>query len=63
MRSRKTGNVTMLSYLSSSFMYTKLANLILWFNADYLMGIIYGVLFVRKYPRLVTKWGVGMSGL
>ncbi|ENN75002.1 hypothetical protein HUJ04_000069 [Dendroctonus ponderosae] len=46
MRSRKSGNVTMLSYLSSSFMYTKLANLILWFNADYLMGIVYAVLFV-----------------
>lgn len=45
-RTRKAGSVTMISYLSSSFVYTKLANLILWFNADYSMGIIYGILFI-----------------
>ncbi|XP_076254023.1 thioredoxin-related transmembrane protein 2 homolog isoform X2 [Rhynchophorus ferrugineus] len=46
MRTRKAGSVTMINYLSSSFIYTKIANLILWFNADYLMGIIYGVIFI-----------------
>ncbi|CAG9770055.1 unnamed protein product [Ceutorhynchus assimilis] len=46
MRTRKAGSVNMISYLSSSFIYTKIANLILWFNADYLMGILYGVLFI-----------------
>ncbi|XP_060532812.1 thioredoxin-related transmembrane protein 2 homolog [Cylas formicarius] len=45
-RTRKSGSVTMISYLSSSFIYIKLANLILWFNADYLMGIIYGIVFI-----------------
>lgn len=47
-RTRKTGSVTMINYLSSSFIYTKIANLILWFYADYRMGLIYGVIFVRK---------------
>lgn len=37
-RTRKTGSVTMISYLSSSFVYTKVANLILWFYADIRMG-------------------------
>ncbi|XP_050302008.1 thioredoxin-related transmembrane protein 2 homolog [Anthonomus grandis grandis] len=46
MRTRKTGSVSMISYLSSSFIYTKIANLILWFNADYKMGIVYGILFI-----------------
>lgn len=46
MRTRKAGSLTMINYLSSSFIYTKIANLILWFNADYRMGIIYGVIFI-----------------
>ncbi|EFN88049.1 Thioredoxin domain-containing protein 14-like protein [Harpegnathos saltator] len=33
-RTRKTGSVTMINYLTSSFVYTKVANLILWFYAD-----------------------------
>ncbi|XP_066154730.1 thioredoxin-related transmembrane protein 2 homolog [Euwallacea fornicatus] len=45
-RTRKSGSVSMISYLSSSFLYTKIANLILWFNADYLYGIIFGILFI-----------------
>ncbi|RZC42547.1 thioredoxin-related transmembrane protein 2 -like protein [Asbolus verrucosus] len=45
-RSRKSGSVSMISYLSSSFVYTKVANLILWFNADFLMGIFYGIIFI-----------------
>ncbi|KAG8224604.1 hypothetical protein J437_LFUL009179 [Ladona fulva] len=48
-RTRKAGSVTMINYLSSSFVYTKVANLILWFYADARMGILYGVLFVCKY--------------
>ncbi|XP_018561692.1 thioredoxin-related transmembrane protein 2 homolog [Anoplophora glabripennis] len=46
MRTRKTGSVSMINYLSSSFIYTKIANLILWFSADFLMGIIYGIIFI-----------------
>ncbi|KAJ8950769.1 hypothetical protein NQ318_011262 [Aromia moschata] len=46
MRSRKAGSLSMINYLSSSFVYTKVANLILWFNADYLMGIIYAIIFI-----------------
>lgn len=47
-RTRKAGSVTMINYLSSSFIYTKVANLILWFSADILMGIIYGIVFICK---------------
>ncbi|CAG9818697.1 unnamed protein product [Phaedon cochleariae] len=46
MRTRKAGSVSMINYLSSSFIYTKVANLILWFSADYLMGIVYGIIFI-----------------
>lgn len=45
-RTRKTGNVTMINYLTSSFIYTKIANLILWSYADYLYGIAFFVVFV-----------------
>ncbi|XP_022901047.1 thioredoxin-related transmembrane protein 2 homolog [Onthophagus taurus] len=46
LRTRKSGRVNMISYLSASFIYTKIANLILWFYADFVMGIIYGVVFI-----------------
>lgn len=39
-------SVTMINYLTSSFLYTKLANLILWFYSDAKLGIAYGVLFI-----------------
>lgn len=45
-RSRKTGCGTMITYLTSSFIYTKVANLILWSYADYLYGFIFGVVFI-----------------
>ncbi|XP_031632340.1 thioredoxin-related transmembrane protein 2 homolog [Contarinia nasturtii] len=45
-RTRKTGSVTMINYLTSSFIYTKIANLILWAYADYLYGVIFGVVFI-----------------
>lgn len=45
-RTRKAGSVTMINYLSASFMYTKVANLILWFYADFRMGLTFGVIFV-----------------
>ncbi|KAG5347007.1 TMX2 protein, partial [Acromyrmex charruanus] len=45
-RTRKTGSVTMINYLTSSFMYTKGANLILWFYADVRMGILYAFIFI-----------------
>ncbi|KAH8355074.1 hypothetical protein KR093_004991 [Drosophila rubida] len=38
-RSRKTGSVTMINYLSSSFLYTKVANMILWSYADFRYGL------------------------
>lgn len=46
-RTRKTGSVTMINYLSSSFVYTKVANLILWFYADIRMGILFAIVFIR----------------
>lgn len=45
-RTKKAGSVTMINYLTSSFMYNKVANLILWFYADVRLGIVYGILFV-----------------
>ncbi|KAK9681026.1 Thioredoxin [Popillia japonica] len=45
-RTRKAGSVSMINYLSASFVYTKIANLILWFYADFIMGIMYGIVFV-----------------
>ncbi|KAK7869174.1 hypothetical protein R5R35_006625 [Gryllus longicercus] len=45
-RTKKAGSVTMINYLTSSFIYNKIANLILWYYADVRMGIIYTVLFV-----------------
>lgn len=46
MRTKKTGSVTMISYLSSSFVYTKVANLILWFYADIRMGIMFAIVLI-----------------
>ncbi|XP_030385529.1 thioredoxin-related transmembrane protein 2 homolog [Scaptodrosophila lebanonensis] len=45
-RSRKTGSVTMINYLSSSFLYTKVANAILWAYADYRYGVAFLLLCV-----------------
>uniref|UniRef100_A0A182J410 Thioredoxin domain-containing protein n=1 Tax=Anopheles atroparvus TaxID=41427 RepID=A0A182J410_ANOAO len=45
-RTRKTGSVTMINYLTSSFMYTKIANLGLWFYNDIRLGMIYFVFFI-----------------
>lgn len=39
-------SVTMINYLTNSFLYTKLANLILWFYSDVKLGIGFGVIFV-----------------
>nr|ADD38247.1 Thioredoxin-related transmembrane protein 2 homolog [Lepeophtheirus salmonis] len=47
-RSRKTGSTTMVSYLSSGFIYTKVANLILFFRVDPRMGLVYLVLFTLQ---------------
>ncbi|XP_048485797.1 thioredoxin-related transmembrane protein 2 homolog [Plutella xylostella] len=46
LRTRKAGSVTMVNYLSSSFVYTKIANLILWFYADVRYGLAFGALFI-----------------
>lgn len=45
-RTRKTGSVTMINYLTSSFVYTKIANLILWFYADVRMGSLFAFIFI-----------------
>lgn len=39
-------SVTMINYLTNSFLYTKLANLILWFYSDVKLGIAYSVIFI-----------------
>jgi len=45
-RTRKAGSVTMIAYLSSSFLYTKSANLLLWFYADVRYGLFYIALVI-----------------
>lgn len=55
MRARKTGSVTMLAYLSTGFMYCKVASLILWFNADPRYGLVFLVLFVCKLTYQVLQ--------
>ncbi|XP_067015422.1 thioredoxin-related transmembrane protein 2 homolog [Anabrus simplex] len=45
-RTKKTGSVTMINYLTSSFMYCKVANAILWFYADVRMGIFFTIITV-----------------
>lgn len=45
-RTRKAGSVTMINYLTSAFMYTKVTNLFLWFYGDVRFGIVFGVVFV-----------------
>ncbi|XP_028037506.1 thioredoxin-related transmembrane protein 2 homolog [Bombyx mandarina] len=46
LRTRKAGSVTMVNYLSSSFVYTKIANLILWFYADIRYGLPYAAAII-----------------
>lgn len=36
----------MINYLTSSFLYTKLANLILWFYSDVRLGVAYTIVFI-----------------
>ncbi|KYN37688.1 Thioredoxin-related transmembrane protein 2 like protein [Trachymyrmex septentrionalis] len=55
-RTRKTGSVTMINYLTSSFMYTKGANLILWFYADVRMGILYAFIFILGQPFNIVNY-------
>lgn len=45
-RTRKAGSVTMINYLTSSFVYTKVANLILWFYNDPRFGFGFGAIFI-----------------
>lgn len=45
-RTRKSGSVTMINYLTSSFIYTKVANLILWSYGDFRYGIAFAVVFI-----------------
>lgn len=47
-RTRKAGSYTMLAYLSSSFLYTKGANVLLWFYADVRYGLLFSALVIGK---------------
>lgn len=47
-RARKTGSMTMVAYLTNSFMYCKVANAALWFFAYKPYGLFFIVLFLRK---------------
>lgn len=48
-RTRKAGSVTMIAYLSSSFIYTKAANLLLWFYADVRYGFLFTAIVVGMF--------------
>ena len=45
-RTRKTGSVTMINYLTSSFIYNKVANLLLWSYGDFRYGIGFAVIII-----------------
>lgn len=45
-RTRKTGSVTMINYLTSAFIYTKIANLVLWTYGDPRFGIAFLIVFI-----------------
>lgn len=45
-RTRKAGSVTMINYLSSSFIYSKTANLLLWFYADVRYGLFFTAIVI-----------------
>ncbi|CAH1732879.1 hypothetical protein AGLY_014447 [Aphis glycines] len=45
-RTRKAGSVTMLPYISSSFLYTKGANVLLWFYSDVRYGLLFTALVI-----------------
>jgi len=47
-RSRKTGSTTMIAYLSSGFMYAKVANLILFFLSDPRLGLVFLICFLLQ---------------
>jgi len=47
-RSRKTGSLTMVSYISSGFMYAKGANLLLFMRADPRIGLVYLLFFLLQ---------------
>lgn len=63
LRTRKAGSVTMVNYLSSSFVYTKIANLILWFYADVrlVLMLLIRVISVCEL-RLCRKWNLVVTG-
>jgi hypothetical protein len=45
-RARKTGSMTMIAYLTNSFMYCKVANCALWFFAYKPYGLIFMLAFL-----------------
>jgi hypothetical protein len=47
-RARKTGSMSVVAYLTNSFMYCKVANTVLWFLAYKPYGFAFLLLFIRK---------------
>jgi len=46
MRARKSGSMTMLSYITNSFIYCKIANTLLWYFTDVRFGLLYTIIFI-----------------
>ena len=57
LRARKTGSMTFIAYLNNSFVYCKVANLVLWFLSFKLYGLVYLVLFLGKLPYFAQYYG------
>jgi len=47
-RSRKTGSMNMIAYMTAGFMYAKVANLILFFLSDPRLGLVYLICFLLQ---------------
>lgn len=48
-RTRKSGSRNMLAYISTAAMYAKICNVILWFSADPVYGMLYVLLVIAHF--------------
>ena len=55
-RSRKTGSMSMVSYLASGFVYAKVAHLVLFFRADPRLGLVYLLIFIIQVRKSTESW-------
>jgi len=63
MKNRKTGNMSMLSYISSSFMYCKAANVLLYFSVDPRLMLVYVVTWILQFLLVVEPTYAGTENI